>query len=226
MMVGGRLRAGRCALALMGAVMLAAGSALATPSGLNNIPTADVVPAGVLVWQSFAELGEDRAPAWFAGVKYGPAENWEVGLDDAVAGGGSAGGPTLQVKCRRALGDRGAFAVGAANISDDRARHGEVFPYFVSSASLGTARGHLGYSWQSDNRAWFVGADSAVNRRATLRADWIQTADGDEHMSSLGFIGALSARWLVEGWASFPSAEGAETGYVLKLNWVMPLHRF
>ncbi len=208
---------------LLGALVLSSAAALATPTGLNNIPTADVVPAQVLVWQSFAEFGEDRDPGWFAGFKYGPAENWEVGLDDTVAGGGSAGGPTRQVKCRRPLGEAWALGLGVANISDDRERHGEVFPYLVSAASLGAVRGHLGYSWQSDNRAWFVGADAGVGREVTLRADWIKTADGEEHVSSVGFIHALSARWLVEGWASFPSREGAETSHIVKLNWVMPL---
>lgn len=223
MILRGCPRESSCALALLCAVMIAAGPGFATPTGLNNIPTADVVPADVLVWQAFAQFGEDRDPAWFAGFKYGPTENLEVGLDDTVAGAGSAGGPTLQAKYRVPVGESSALALGAANVSTDRSRHGDVFPYLVLSAPMGAAHAHLGHSWQSDNRAWFLGADAPVGEALTLRADWTQTADGEEHVSSLGFIHSLGPRWLVEGWASFPRAEGAETSYVLKLNWVMPL---
>ncbi|MDH4179180.1 MAG: hypothetical protein OEV33_01615 [Armatimonadota bacterium] len=224
MIAGGRLReVGSILAALACGVAFAPGSGYATPTGLNNIPTADVAPPGVLVCQAFAQFGEDRGPAWFAGFKYGPGENWEVGLDDTAAGAGSAGGPTLQAKYRVPLGENRALALGAANVSTERSRHGDALPYLVLSAPLSAVRGHFGYSWQSGNRAWFLGADGPVDAALTLRADWIQAADGEEHVSSLGFIRALSPRWLVEGWASFPSAEAAETSYVLKLNWVVPL---
>jgi hypothetical protein len=223
MILRGRLRESNCALALLCAVMVAPTLGFATPTGLNNIPTADVVPTDVLVWQAFAQFGEDRDPGWFAGFKYGPAENWEVGLDDTAAGPGSAGGPTLQAKYRVPVGENRAVALGAANVSTDRSRHGDVFPYLVLSAPMGGAHAHLGHSWESDNEAWFLGADGPVSERLTLRADWIETGDGEESVRSLGFIRSLGPRLLVEGWASFPSAEGAETSCVLKLNWVMPL---
>jgi hypothetical protein len=213
-------------LALAASTLAAAAvAAFATPSGLNNIPTADVVPEGVLVVQGFAEFGRDRGPTWFAGIKYGPAQGWEVGLDDTAAGAGSPGGPTLQAKCRWELKEGAALALGAANISDDRERHGDVFPYAVLSAPLGALRGHLGYGWQADNRAWFVGADAPVSRALTLRADWTQVADGEESVGSLGFIAAVGPRLLAEAWASFPTAEGAGTSYLVKLDWVVPLSR-
>ncbi len=207
-------------LALL-AFSLWCGAALATPSGLNNIPTAEVVGEDILVVQGFSTFGPDSGPAWFLGFKYGPAENWEVGLDDTVAGAGSAGAPTLQVKYRVPLREGAALALGAANISDDRDRHGNAFPYAVASADLGWANGHLGYSWQTDNHAWFVGVDRAVSDVLTLRADLIQTADAEESVSSLGFIRTLSRRWLVEGWASFPTAAEESTSYVVKLNYVI-----
>ena len=198
---------------------------LATPTGLNNIPTADVVAEQVLVVQGFSQFGAERETSWFGGLKYGPAANWEVGIDDTSLGIGSAGGPVLQVKYRAPLNRRVALGLGAANISTDSERNGEVFPYAVISAALGDANGHIGYSAQKDNKAWFVGADGAINPKVTLRADWTQVADGEESVSSLGFIAPLTASWLVEGWASFPSAEGAETSYVVKLDYVIPLGR-
>ena len=53
----------------------------ATSTGLNNIPTADVVPYNVLVFQYFGDFGNDNVPDHFAGFKYGLAENIEIGLD-------------------------------------------------------------------------------------------------------------------------------------------------
>ena len=198
---------------------------LATPTGLNNIPTADVVAEQVLVLQGFSEFGTGRVPSWFAGFKYGPAANWEVGIDDTASGPGSAGGPVLQVKYRAPLKHGVALGLGAANISTDSERNGDVFPYAVISAALGRINGHIGYSAQADNNACFVGADGAINAKVTLRADWTQVADGEESVSSLGFIVPLTSSWLVESWASFPSAEGAETSYVVKLDYVIPLGR-
>lgn len=203
-------------------VALAALPALATPTGLNNIPTADVPPKDILVFQGFANFDGDTS--WFAGLKAGPAENWEVGLDGQVGGPGSGGGPTLQAKYRVPLQKGARLALGAANISGDQHRHGDPFPYLVASVPLGErANGHLGYSFQSDNHALFLGADATVSKRLTLRSDWIQTNDGDESTWSLGFISPVTKGFLVEGWASFPSAAGTETSYVLKVDYVIPL---
>jgi hypothetical protein len=101
---------------------------------------------------------------------------------------------------------------------------GEFFPYAVASVPLGErANGHLGYSFQSDNRALFLGADAVVSKSLTLRSDWTQANDGDESIWSLGFISPVSKNFLVEGWASFPSAAGADNDYVLKVDYVIAL---
>ena len=199
--------------------------ALATPTGLNNIPTAYVVPDHLLVLQGFTEFGQDRTPSWFTGLKYGPAPDWEIGIDDTSLGLASEGGPVLQAKRKITLSERTDLGLGLANVSDDTDRNGETFPYAVVSSNLGSFTGHLGYSIQQDNHAWFVGADTTVAEKFTLRADWIQVADAEESVSSFGFLTPLSPRWLVEGWASLPSAENAETSYVLKLDYVVPLRR-
>jgi hypothetical protein len=210
-------------VALACAVMvLAPLPALATPTGLNNIPTADVAPKDILVLQAFSNFGGDQDTSWFAGFKLGPAENWEVGLDGQVGGPGSGGGFTLQAKYKIALQKGARLALGAANLSGDRDRHGDVFPYLAASLPLGErASAHLGYSLQSGNHALFIGADAAADERLTLRADWIQDDDGDESVASLGFISSVSDRWLVEAWASFPSAAGADTGYTVKVDYLV-----
>jgi len=206
-------------------IALPAAAALATPTGLNNIPTAYVVPDRVLVLQGFTEFGRDRTPSWFTGLKYGPAPHWEIGIDDTTLGLASEGGPVLQAKREMALSERTAVGLGLANVSNDTDRNGKTFPYAVVSSSQGSFTGHLGYSFQQDNHAWFVGADTTVAGKLTLRADWIQVLAGEESVTSFGFLTPLSPRWLVEGWASVPSAEGTESWYVLKRDYVVPLAR-
>ena len=209
--------------AVLVALLAAPGSA--TPTGLNNIPTADVVDTRLLVLQGFSQFGEGRYPTWFAGLKYGPADNWELGLDDAFAGPASSTGPALQLKYRLRLPNEVGLAFGAANISGHTDRNGEVFPYAVVSSPPGRLRGHLGYSAQADNNAWFLGVDGPIGGGVTVRADWIQVEDGEESIASLGFLTALSPRWLVEAWASFPTAEEAATEIIVKLDFVMPAQR-
>jgi hypothetical protein len=217
------MRSGAAALVAVALAMaMAPRPAWGTPTGLNNIPTADAVSQNVLVLQSWTDFGPDRDASWAAGLKYGAAENWEVGLDDAVAGPGSAGGPTAQAKYRIALSSGARAALGLANVSNDRDRHGSVFPYAVLSAPLGaTANGHLGYAFQSGNHALFLGADAAASKSLTLRTDWTQTEDGDESVWSLGFITSVTDDFLVEAWASFPTAVGANTDYVVKADYVI-----
>jgi hypothetical protein len=201
---------------------LCAASAWAAPSGLNNIPTADVAPTNVLVLQAFSSFGQDTPPSWFAGFKYGVLENLEAGIDGRLDGPGANTDPALQVKYRFPLDPQTALAAGIANITGDTDKNGNTFPYLVLSHDFTGVRGHLGYSFENDNQALFVGLDKAVNTKLTLRADWIQVADGHESLSSLGFISPLNKDWLVEGWATFPSQNGAQTGYVLKLDYVLP----
>jgi hypothetical protein len=207
-------------------VALAAVPTFATPTGLNNIPTADVVPKDILVLQSWTDFGSDRDTGWAAGFKVGPAENWEVGLDGGLTGPGSGGGPTFQAKYKIPLQKGARVALGLANVSNDRDLHGNVFPYAVASVPLGDrANGHLGYGVQSGNHVLFLGADAAASKSLTLRSDWTQTNDGDESLWSLGFISPVTSNFLVEGWASFPSATGVENDYLLKVDYVIPLGR-
>ena len=56
----------------------------ATSTGLNNIPTADLVPEGTLVYQWFSNLANNSKPGHFTGFKYGLMQNIEIGLDGRV----------------------------------------------------------------------------------------------------------------------------------------------
>ena len=211
--------------AVLAAVLLtmaqAAGPALASPSGLNNIPTADIVPEGILVWQAWGTFAEGADDSYVAGLKFGPAQDVELGMDYRL-GSGDSGPLSFQGKYRFLANQSGLSAtLGLANINLDREQGGDIFPYVVLSQDLDGLRGHLGYEWQDDNKGLFVGVDRPAGKDLTLRADWTQTDDGDESMSSIGFIYTAHDPVLVEGWASFPTAPGAETSWTLKFDYVV-----
>lgn len=209
--------------AVVSLCMLAAlPAALASPSGLNNIPTADVVPLNVEVLQLYSGFGEGRAPSHVLGAKVGVAPGLEMGADFEVLP--DQGPATFQAKYRIGLGSGLALALGAADVSGEEEIAGKWMPYAVASKDLGAFRLHLGYSGQSDNKGVFVGADAPVGGGVTLRSDWLENNGGDGSLASLGSMWELTPTWVIEGWGSFPSAAGHDDSYLLKLDYVVPTH--
>ncbi|MDO8682683.1 MAG: hypothetical protein Q7N50_04295 [Armatimonadota bacterium] len=209
----------------------------ATPSGLNNIPTADVAPTGVLVMQQFSNFGSDQQSLYHLGFKYGLAENWEVGLDKRIhesgsgsgvsgAGGMPAGPWVFQAKYRYDLpGGNSSLGLGLANVGEDSDKAGDSYPYAVLSHNLRSFRGHLGYGGKDAARGIFLGVDKTLRGGAVLRADWLQTNDRDESLASIGFLKPLSGPWVIEGWVSFPTAAGVEDTFTLKFDYVFDFKR-
>lgn len=208
------------------ACLLIAGYASASPSGLNNIPTADVAPEKVLVFQSWGSFESGSSPSWTVGAKYGLLNGLEVGIDQAISSG-DTGPLTLQAKYQLpSFGEKVVVQplLGIANVSDDRDEAGEADPYAVFTFDAQAFRFHAGYSFQDDNDALFAGLDKTfkvMERDLMLRADIKQVKDGDETKSSLGLLYVLPYDLVFEGWGSFPSADGAEESLTLKLNYVI-----
>lgn len=198
-------------------------TALATPTGLNNIPTSDVVPKKVLVLQGIAEVGNDNKPDYFTGFKYGLLENLEVGLDGRIfPESGLEETLTGQMKYRFELTDLDAVAFGVANLGD-RAKTGFEDYYLAYSHNFNWVRLHLGGSLQRDNEGGFVGIDKTVKflgRDWTWRADFKQSNDAHDTISSIGFIYDLGHNVLMESWVSFPTQEGKEEFTTIKINYV------
>ncbi len=148
------------------ALLLAtATGALATPSGLNNIPTADTTPQGTFVLQGFTTLGGNRDADFNLGFKTGidlKAVKLELGLASHLVPG--KGGPVEpHVKLAVPLG-KGlpTLAAGAANISfdrNDRRRAGDTFAYFVVSQDFKCFRLHAGIAEQDSQPLPFFGVD-------------------------------------------------------------------
>ena len=182
-------------------------SALATPSGLNNIPTADVVPQKVFVLQAFMDIGKDNKPEYFTGFKCSPMENLEIGLDGRIFPESTLEETiTFQGKYRLKLLDQVGLAIGVSNVGD-HAKSGWENPYAVISYDADLFRAHFGGTLQRDNEGFFTGLDKTIaiyQRDLTLRADIIQTNDAHDVTYSAGFIYDLGHNLLIESWISFP----------------------
>ena len=149
------------------ALILLAGiaTAHATPSGLNNIPTADTVPQGTFVLQGFTTVGGNRDADFNLGFKTGidlKAVKLELGLASHLVPG--KGGPVEpHFKIAVPLGEGlPVIAAGMANNSfsdSDRRRAGDSFVYFVVSQDFHWFRLHAGIAEQDSQPLPFFGID-------------------------------------------------------------------
>ncbi len=225
--------------------ILSTGSVLrASPSGLNNIPTTDVVPVKTLVLQTWFDWADDAHPKQTAAFKAGLVKGLEFGVDwkfNDVAHSHAA----LQAKYAFDIAEdvwRGV--VGIANVSDNRQHNGDIFPYVATSVDLKLARLHFGYAPEPHNEAFFAGIDRTfpfLERNLQLKADAIHVDDKDDVLFSAGFLYELgrqraegeAARGgllgvldkmleniILEAWVSMPST-GANEIYTVKLNYVI-----
>lgn len=206
------------------------GSLSATPSGLNNIPTADVTPMGVGVIQAFSNFGGDIDSDLNLGFKTGLEvfdQEFELGFDSHILP--DKGGPVVfQAKYSLPFGEGlPTLGVGVANIAltyDDRDRAGDPFTYVVLSHDFdGMFRAHAGYGFQTDNNSVLLGLDKTfkvLERDLVLRTDLIQIADESDWMASFGFLYALHEHVVLESWMSQPFDDG-DPIFTVKLNFVL-----
>ncbi len=225
-------------------VVLIGRSTFGSPTGLNNIPTTDVVPEDVLVFQTWLNAGYNRHPQNFVGFKYGPFKDVEIGVD-WKANDVTHAHATLQAKYAFDIdGDVWRGVIGFADLSDNRKHTGEWFPYAATSLDLKAFRLHFGFAPQPHNEAFFGGIDKWVtllDRNLQLRADAIQINDKKDMKFSVGFLYELTRRSggsetagtglaefldsiaknvILESWVTMPSTGNQEV-YTVKLNYVI-----
>ncbi|HDZ22010.1 hypothetical protein LCGC14_0015010 [marine sediment metagenome] len=238
-----RTRLYRSVLAGMMVVLAAGHVAWASPSGLNNIPTTDVVPPNVLVLQTWTNLISREDPEQYIGFKASFLKGLEFGVDWKATDDTHAHA-TFQAKYAfDILPDWVRGVIGIANVSDNRADQGTVFPYVATSVDLKVFRLHGGYAGQPHNEAFFAGIDRTFllfDRNLQLKADAIHIDDKEEMLLSVGFlyefgrqnadeapldgvlgvVDAIAKNMILEAWVTFPTTTGAEDIYTVKLNYV------
>ena len=210
------------------ALLVASTAAFATPSGLNNIPTADTPPQGTVVIQTWTNFGNGHDADFNMGFKTGFdvfGQKLEFGADSHLLP--DKGGPVLlQFKYVQNLWEGGKLALGIANLgltSKDNDRAGDPFSYaLISQDVAGLFRAHAGFGFQTSNDSVLLGLDKTVkvlDRDLQVRTDFVQIQDQKQWMGSLGFLYALHKNLVVEAWASQPLDHG-DTVYTAKLNFV------
>jgi hypothetical protein len=153
-----------------------AGLAFATPSGLNNIPTADTTPQGTFVFQLFSTMGNDRDTdlnfGFKSGLDLGPVD-FEFGTASHLVPDKS--GPwSLHSKMAVPFGEGlPTVALGVVNVTfseHDRDRGGEPFGYIVLSHDVGWFRVHGGCGMQDGEALPFFGMDKTFSLKEKIEA--------------------------------------------------------
>jgi len=193
-------------------------------TGLNNIPTADVVPKELLVFQYYSSVADNGRADHFGAFKYGLTNNIEIGLDGRGASDTNADEFLVaQTKFRFELSESLALAFGITNLGD-RATAGRENPFAVLSNDFGFVRAHFGATAQKDNEGIFVGLDRTFKlfeRDLMLRSDLIETNNGNDTTVSAGFLYDLGHNWLWESWVSWPTQPQRDEVYTAKLNYAV-----
>jgi hypothetical protein len=201
-----------CALSI-GLVLLCAHAAHCAPSGLNIMPTTDVLDPGVVSLET-ESIGPGTPWSADAAVgllfEIGLGNGWEAGVDHLF----DSGNTWLNVKYRvcEESEARPALAVGLEAIGADAG----IQPYLTASKSLGATRGHLGmFGIGRTNRA-MLGLDRPLSRRVTFQADYVSGAP-----NALTYGLEINLNDTVALTIARANANSAETedAYIVNLAW-------
>lgn len=206
--------------------------AFGTPTGLNNIPTADTVPHRTVAVQYFSSFGGANQ---FAAPEAGKTSQWmgfKTGWDlkplhlewgmDSPLGTGLSGQLLFQTKTRIEPWDDGMFALGIAGVAlTDTARSGDPFTYAMLSHDFHVARLHAGYGYQTNGSSFLFGVDrtwKVFDRNFNLNADLVQSRDQRGLITAVGAKYDLSRHIVLETWANFPDRD--RVSWIAKINFV------
>jgi hypothetical protein len=219
-------------LTLSLAFLTVGSSAFGTPTGLNNIPTADTVPHRTVAVQYFNSFGganqfgtsEPGKPGHWLGFKTG----WEfepVHIEwgaDSLLGTGVSGPLFLQGKARFSPWEQGMFAIGTAGIAlTNLDRAGDPFSYAMLAHDFGVARLHAGYGYQTNGSSYLFGIDRTwkfIERNFNVNADLAQTRDQHGFIAAVGAKYELTKHVVLETWGNIPDRGAASV--ITKINLV------
>lgn len=199
-------------------------SAMATPSGLNNIPTGDTVPHRTVAVQAFDTFSSHSDDFWM-GFKTGWDLTKELHLEwglDSHLSPDPAGPLYFQTKVGFSPWEDGKIAIGVAGVgltNSDRA--GDPFTYAVLTQDLKFARLSVGYGLQPEANTVLLGLDRSFkvfDRNLNINADLVQTGDQSGWLTAVGAKYDLTKHIVLESWVNLPD-EG-DASVVAKINFV------
>lgn len=197
------------------------GAVRAAPSGLNVIPTADILPIGEISLEG--EFTGERPLPSIAGEfalesQVGITPRLEAGIDLALGTGSLGQYPLLNAKWLLLPESRRvpAVALGVQNITLEQSPQ----PYLILTRTLGKTRLHAGAIYISPSTVGMAGIDHLLSKRLLFQADY--TGGEVEGFISAGFVSELLPRVALNYALTVPS-EGGAVGSILNLSYVMHL---
>lgn len=214
------------------AAFAAVTSVFGTPTGLNNIPTAETIDHRTVAVQFFSSFGGSNQ---FSTSGPGKTSDWvgfktcwdfkpvhmEWGLD-SVLGTGLSGPLLFQTKARIQPWQDGMCALGVAGVAlTDSGRSGDPFTYAMLYHDFHILRLHAGYGLQTDGNSYLFGVDRTwklFNRDFNLNADLVQSRNQQGHIAAVGAKYFLNKHIVFEAWANFPDRDRVSA--IAKINYV------
>ncbi len=162
--------------------ILCAGLALAapahgSPTGLNIIPTADVLPAGTASVEGEV-FGPGGLPAResepYALLQVGFPGRLEAGVDRGIGGAARSAAGNVKWQVLPQTGVLPALALGAQNISGRQ----RIQPYLAATRSLGRTRIHAGLLRDDAGTHLLAGVEHAIGTRLVVQGDHVGGSGG------------------------------------------------
>lgn len=194
-----------------------AGVAAGAPSGLNIIPTADVLAAGEMSLEhemtGQGRLWGDDSDS-FGLLQFGLGRGIEVGVDRGFDPRDWWGNAKWQVQPEDA--GKPAVALGIQGLSDgDRAQ-----PYVVMTRSLNALRLHAGAIVIEDDLRWMAGTEVPLGTHLVFQADY---TSGRDNSWSYGVAAALSDNVSLTVAHRLGNSGAVDDGYIFNLAWSVRL---
>jgi len=201
-----------CCLVLL-AALICTEYGLCSPTGLNVIPTADVLEKDTYRLDTPFSGGMRFGPDgdMYVLLQVGAGNGMEVGIDQRVDNGYSESWLNAKWRIMEEDGIRPALAIGVQNIS----RKHEEEPYLVVSKSLKPARFHLGVMRVSGESQAMLGLDRRLGPSLAMQADYVSGRENG-FSAGIGIEITKNATLLVA--RSFPTDPSRDAEYMLKFG--------
>lgn len=201
-------------LIFLAALMTFASCTLAAPSGLNVIPTTDVLDTNTAELEiqttSVNIAGGDQWDDYYES-QYGLGRNIEFGLDSSVSNSGSGQWLNFKYRLITPAKNRAGLAIGVQNLA-----HGSIGQgYAVTSFALKKVRLHAGLQGIEGNWQGIFGADHEINDWLTLQVDY---TTGLSNFFTIG-IDASYGTFSLDASALRGNSSDAGDGYMLTIGW-------
>ncbi|MDH7481452.1 MAG: hypothetical protein QHH26_05660 [Armatimonadota bacterium] len=195
-------------------VCICLGNSYCSPTGLNIIPTADVLEKDVFMVETPYSGGMRFGPEGdsYVLLQIGAGNGVEVGVDQRIEDGHLDAWMNAKWRCLEEDGGRPAVAIGVQNFS----RNTEKQPYLVMSKSFKPARLHAGVIKMEGVSSVMLGFDKTLSPKFAVQADYIS---GEENGLTAGFrlqIGKTATLWAAH---SFPNSSATKPDYFIRLGW-------